>query len=114
MIGHSVATLTRTSVTWKVCYYPWCFLIWAPNPNPYKYRDSKNNVNYFITVFFLNVVGKAFWLDDVGFVWWYSIEDEVEINIVGFVLWNSVELGDDNSDVIMKTEKITQVKNSKF
>ena len=51
---------------------------------------------------------------DVGFVWWYSIEDEVEINIVGFVLWNSVELGDDNSDVIMKTEKITQVKNSKF
>ena len=64
-ISHSVATLARTSVTWKVCYYPWCFLIWAPNPHLYC-RDSKDNVNYyFITVFFLNILGKAFWLDEL-------------------------------------------------
>ena len=26
---------TSTSVTWKVCYSPWCFLLSAPNPNLY-------------------------------------------------------------------------------
>ena len=70
---------------------PLMFTTLSTKPQSFTVDNSKNKNNYYIiTVFFLNVVGKAFWLD-VGFVLCNSIDDEVEINIVGFVLWNSVE-----------------------